>query len=59
MQRFSLSCNQRAGDIQVYLMLPTDPRETVGTVNRSLKAVLEWVRASKLKLNPNKTGVLI
>lgn len=46
-------------DTQPCLALLADPREVIETLTWCLEAVLGWISATKLKLNPNKTKVLL
>lgn len=34
--------------------VPSDPKETVDIFNWCLEVVMGWIRANKLKLNPDK-----
>ncbi|KAF7236632.1 Ectonucleotide pyrophosphatase/phosphodiesterase family member 7 [Varanus komodoensis] len=44
---------------QLYLSFSTNPDEAVAVLNRCLAEVMGWMRANKLKLNPDKTEVLL
>ncbi|XP_053169630.1 uncharacterized protein LOC128353010 [Hemicordylus capensis] len=56
---FGLSCQQYADHTQLYLSLSPDPREAVDVLNRGLEAVMGWMWANKLKLNPDKMEVIL
>ncbi|KAF7239551.1 Ceramide synthase 3 [Varanus komodoensis] len=58
-RRFRLWSHQYADDTQLYLSLLTNPAEAVAVLNRCLAEVMDWMRANKLKLNPDKTEVLL
>ncbi|KAF7238972.1 Choline/ethanolaminephosphotransferase 1, partial [Varanus komodoensis] len=51
--------HQYADDTQLYLLFSTNPGEAVAVLNQCLAEVREWMRANKLKLNPDKTEVLL
>ncbi|KAF7238921.1 Short transient receptor potential channel 4-associated protein, partial [Varanus komodoensis] len=51
--------HQYADDTQLYLSFSTNPGEAVAVLNRCLAEVMGWMRANKLKLNPDKTEVLL
>uniref|UniRef100_A0A8D2J6W7 Reverse transcriptase domain-containing protein n=1 Tax=Varanus komodoensis TaxID=61221 RepID=A0A8D2J6W7_VARKO len=57
--RFGLRNHQYADDTQFYLSFSTNPGEAVAVLNRCLAEVMGWMRANKLKLNPDKTEVLL
>ncbi|KAF7239088.1 Sodium-dependent phosphate transporter 2 [Varanus komodoensis] len=57
-RRCGLRNHQYADDTQLYLSFSTNPGEAVAVLNRCLAEVMEWMRANKLKLNPDKTEVL-
>lgn len=50
-----LLCHQYVDGMLRYLWLPSDPRVEV----EELGCALEWMRMYKLRLNPNKTEVLV
>ncbi|KAF7246159.1 putative RNA-directed DNA polymerase from transposon BS [Varanus komodoensis] len=54
-----LQNHQYADDTQLYLSFSTNPGEAVAVLNRCLAKVMGWMRANKLKLNPDKTEVLL
>lgn len=56
-QRFGLI--SYADDTQLSLALSNDPLEMVETLNSCLGAVLEWMRANKLKFNSDKMEMLL
>ncbi|KAF7248856.1 hypothetical protein EYD10_05421, partial [Varanus komodoensis] len=58
-RRCGLRNHQYADDTQLYLSFSTNPGEAVAVLNRCLAEVREWMRANKLKLNPDKTEVLL
>ncbi|KAF7251817.1 putative RNA-directed DNA polymerase from transposon BS [Varanus komodoensis] len=58
-RRCGLRNHQYADDTQLYLSFSTNPGEAVAVLNRCLAEVMEWMRANKLKLNPDKTEVLV
>ncbi|KAF7245648.1 Transcription factor SOX-6 [Varanus komodoensis] len=58
-RRFGLRNHQYADDTQLYLSFSTNLGEAVAVLNRCLAEVMGWIRANKLKLNPDKTEVLL
>ncbi|KAF7253167.1 Xanthine dehydrogenase/oxidase [Varanus komodoensis] len=58
-RRCGLRSHQYADDTQLYLSFSTNPGEAVAVLNRCLAEVMGWMRANKLKLNPDKTEVLL
>ncbi|KAF7239025.1 Heparan-alpha-glucosaminide N-acetyltransferase [Varanus komodoensis] len=58
-RRCGLRNHQYADDTQLYLSFSTNPGEAVAVLNRCLVEVMGWMRANKLKLNPDKTEVLL
>ncbi|KAF7239466.1 putative RNA-directed DNA polymerase from transposon BS [Varanus komodoensis] len=57
-RRCGLRNHQYTDDTQLYLSFSTNPGEAVAVLNRCLAEVMGWMRANKLKLNPDKTEVL-
>ncbi|KAF7252606.1 putative RNA-directed DNA polymerase from transposon BS [Varanus komodoensis] len=58
-RRCGLRNHQYADDTQLYLSFSTNPGEAVAVLNRCLAKVMGWMRANKLKLNPDKMDVLL
>uniref|UniRef100_A0A8D2Q3W3 Reverse transcriptase domain-containing protein n=1 Tax=Varanus komodoensis TaxID=61221 RepID=A0A8D2Q3W3_VARKO len=58
-RRCGLRNHQYTDDTQLYLSFSTNPGEAVAVLNRCLAKVMGWMRANKLKLNPDKTEVLL
>ncbi|KAF7245646.1 putative RNA-directed DNA polymerase from transposon BS [Varanus komodoensis] len=58
-RRCGLWSHQYADDTQFYLSFSTNPGEAVAVLNWCLAKVMGWMRANKLKLNPDKTEVLL
>ncbi|KAF7254753.1 Formin-2, partial [Varanus komodoensis] len=58
-RRCGLRNHQYADDTKLYLSFSTNPGEAVAVLNRCLAEVMGWMRANKLKLNPDKTEVLL
>uniref|UniRef100_A0A8D2IPS6 Reverse transcriptase domain-containing protein n=1 Tax=Varanus komodoensis TaxID=61221 RepID=A0A8D2IPS6_VARKO len=58
-RRCGLRNHQYADDTQLYLSFSTNPGEAVAVLSRCLAEVMGWMRANKLKLNPDKTEVLL
>ncbi|KAF7242038.1 putative RNA-directed DNA polymerase from transposon BS [Varanus komodoensis] len=58
-RRCGLQNHQYTDDTQLYLSFSTNPGEAVAVLNRCLAEVMDWMRANKLKLNPDKTEVLL
>ncbi|KAF7238147.1 Sperm-associated antigen 17 [Varanus komodoensis] len=57
-RRCGLWNHQYADDTQLYLSFSTNPGEAVAVLNWCLVEVMGWMKANKLKLNPDKTEVL-
>ncbi|KAJ1130308.1 hypothetical protein NDU88_008661 [Pleurodeles waltl] len=55
----NLNITSYANDTQLILSLTKDPLIAKSNLNEGIKAVAEWMRNSKLKLNSDKTEVLI
>ncbi|KAF7241564.1 Signal peptide peptidase-like 2A [Varanus komodoensis] len=58
-RRCGLRNHQYADDTQLYFSFSTNPGEAVAVLNWCLAKVMGWMRANKLKLNPDKTEVLL
>ncbi|KAF7250254.1 hypothetical protein EYD10_03943 [Varanus komodoensis] len=58
-RRCGLRNHHYADDTQLYPSFSTNPGEAVAVLNRCLAEVMGWMRANKLKLNPDKTEVLL
>ncbi|KAF7242950.1 putative RNA-directed DNA polymerase from transposon BS [Varanus komodoensis] len=58
-RRCGLRNHQYADDTQLYLSFSTNPGEAVAVLSRCLAEIMGWMRANKLKLNPDKTEVLL
>ena len=58
-RRCGLRCHQYADDTQLYLSFSSKPGEAVAVLNQCLSTVMDWMRANKLRLNPDKTEVLL
>ncbi|KAF7249279.1 Peroxisome proliferator-activated receptor gamma coactivator 1-beta [Varanus komodoensis] len=58
-RRCGLRNHQYADDTQLYLSFSTNPDEAVAVLNWCLAEAMGWMRANKLKLNPDKTEVLL
>ncbi|KAF7245146.1 Receptor-type tyrosine-protein phosphatase mu [Varanus komodoensis] len=58
-RRCGLQNHQYADDTQLYLSFLTNPGEAVAVLNQCLAEVMGWMRANKVKLNPDKTEVLL
>ncbi|KAF7246415.1 Serine/threonine-protein kinase RIO3 [Varanus komodoensis] len=58
-RRCGLRNHQYADYTQLYLSFSTNPGEAVAVLNWCLAEVMGWMRANKLKLNPDKTEVLL
>ncbi|KAF7248769.1 Transcription elongation factor A protein 2 [Varanus komodoensis] len=56
-RRCGLQNHQYTDDTQLYLSFSTNPGEAVAVLNWCLAEVMGWMRANKLKLNPDKTEV--
>ncbi|KAF7252318.1 Solute carrier family 22 member 7 [Varanus komodoensis] len=57
--RCGLRNHQYADDTQLNLSFSTNSGEAVAVLNWCLAEVMGWMRANKLKLNPDKTEVLL
>ncbi|KAF7241323.1 Potassium channel subfamily T member 2 [Varanus komodoensis] len=58
-RRYGLRNHQYTDDTQLYLPFSTNPGEAVAVLNRSLAEIMGWMRANKLKLNPDKMEFLL
>ncbi|KAF7245550.1 hypothetical protein EYD10_08337 [Varanus komodoensis] len=58
-RRCGLRNHQYADDTLLYLSFSTNPGEAVAVLNQCLAEVMGWMRANKLKLNPDKTEILL
>lgn len=58
-QGFWVGCYQYADDTHVYLSLSSNFREAVEVPKCCLEAVGNWIRANKMKLNPDKMDNLV
>uniref|UniRef100_A0A803TP95 Reverse transcriptase domain-containing protein n=1 Tax=Anolis carolinensis TaxID=28377 RepID=A0A803TP95_ANOCA len=56
---FGVQCHLYTDDVQLCHSFPPVTKEAVQVLNRCLAAVSDWMRANKLKLNPDKTEVLL
>ncbi|KAF7251997.1 hypothetical protein EYD10_02590 [Varanus komodoensis] len=58
-RRCGLWNHQYTDDTQLYLLFSTNPGEAVAVLNWCLAEVMGWLRANKLRLNPDKMEVLL
>ena len=58
-QRFGVRCHQYADDTQLYFSFSSSSGEAVDVLNWCLAVTMDWMRANKLKLNPDKTEMLL
>ncbi|KAJ1164004.1 hypothetical protein NDU88_004451 [Pleurodeles waltl] len=58
-RQHNLSILSYADDTQLILSLTKDPYTTKANLHEGLKSIAEWMRNSRLKLNSDKTEVLI
>ncbi|XP_061473928.1 uncharacterized protein LOC133380529 [Rhineura floridana] len=56
---FGVRCHQYADDTQLYYSFSSSSGEAVDVLNRCLAAIMDWMGANKLKLNPDKTETLL
>ncbi|XP_053120143.1 uncharacterized protein LOC128330801 [Hemicordylus capensis] len=56
---FGAGCYQYADDTQIYFSMSTSSGVGISSLNACLEAVMGWMGENKLKLNPDKTEVLI
>lgn len=57
LRHFRLWCHHYAGDMQLYLTLPSDPKVTLETLLWCLEEVKGWMRANKLNFNSDMMEV--
>ena len=55
---FGLGCHQYADDTQLFLLMDGHPTAPPDCLASCLEAVVDWLKRSRLKLNPAKTEVL-
>ncbi|XP_061490034.1 tRNA-splicing endonuclease subunit Sen15 isoform X1 [Rhineura floridana] len=58
-RRFGLRCHQYADDTQLYLSFKSSLERAVETMSKCLESVSGWMGRNRLKLNPDKTEVLL
>ncbi|KAJ1200292.1 hypothetical protein NDU88_004116 [Pleurodeles waltl] len=58
-RQHNLSILSYTDDTQLILSLTKDPHTTKANLHEGLKSIAEWMRISRLKLNSDKTEVLI
>ncbi|XP_053104853.1 leucine-rich repeat-containing protein 39 isoform X1 [Hemicordylus capensis] len=58
-RRFGAGCYQYADDTQIYFSMSASSGEGITSLNAFLDLVTGWTRDNKLRLNPDKTEVLI
>ncbi|XP_061485295.1 uncharacterized protein LOC133385720 isoform X1 [Rhineura floridana] len=56
---FGVRCHQYADDTQLYFSFASSSGEAVNVLNRCLAAIMDWMGANRLKLNPDKTETLL
>uniref|UniRef100_A0A803THC7 Reverse transcriptase domain-containing protein n=1 Tax=Anolis carolinensis TaxID=28377 RepID=A0A803THC7_ANOCA len=56
---FGVRCHLYADDVQLCHSFPPVTKEALQVLNRRLAVVSDWMRANKLKLNPDKMEVLL
>ena len=55
---FRFGCHQYADDTQLFLLMDSHPSTPPACLANCFEAVVEWIKRSRLKLNPVKTEVL-
>lgn len=58
-REFGLQRHLYADDTQFYLSVSSDSKEVVETLNLGLEGVTSWMSTKKLKLNTDKTWMLL
>ena len=58
-RRFGLRSQQYADDTQLYLSFFTNSSVAVAILNSCLDSIMDWMRVNKLRLNPEKSEVLL
>ena len=58
-RRFGLRSQQYADDTQLYLSFSTNLGVAVAVLNLCLDSIMIWMRVNKLRLNPDKSEVLL
>ena len=58
-RRFELRSQQYADNTQLYLSFSTNPGVAVAVLNLCLGLLMDWMRVNKLRLNPDKSEVLL
>uniref|UniRef100_A0A803U146 Reverse transcriptase domain-containing protein n=1 Tax=Anolis carolinensis TaxID=28377 RepID=A0A803U146_ANOCA len=56
---FGVGCHLYADDAQLYYSFPPNSKEASRVLDECLAAVSIWMRRNKLKINPDKTEVLL
>ncbi|XP_062831034.1 probable RNA-directed DNA polymerase from transposon BS [Anolis carolinensis] len=56
---FGVRCHLYEDYTQLYYSFPPNSKEAAPTLNQCLTAVSSWMRANKLRLNPDKTEALL
>ncbi|XP_061463050.1 uncharacterized protein LOC133375459 [Rhineura floridana] len=56
---FGVHCHQYADDTQLYFSFSSSSGEAVDVLNSCLDATMDWMRTNKLRLNPDKTEMLL
>lgn len=58
-QRFALWCHHYVDEMQLYLMLTSDPMGIVETLKQDLEEITEWRRIKTLKMNPSQSECVL